>query len=222
MPPAQRQCRNGHHAEGTDSYCTTCGEPILEVPDPSAQRATSTCPNGHQVGAELAFCPQCGAGLGRSRLSSAPTAATTLASGVAAQPPVPASAAPAPGYGYAAVPPPPGYGYAAPGSYSAPYGYPVIAPMNGLAIASFVVSLVWVWWVNAIVALVLGIVALGQIKDRGQREAPPALAGIIISACELALLLAVIIALVVAGNASSSGLVPLHGALGIVTRLARP
>jgi len=40
---------------------------------------------------------------------------------------------------------------------------------NGLAIASMVLGIVWVWWIGSILALVFGFVARKQIRERGQR-----------------------------------------------------
>ncbi|GAA4836337.1 hypothetical protein GCM10023221_11830 [Luteimicrobium xylanilyticum] len=81
---------------------------------------------------------------------------------------------PQPGY-----PPYPGYGYPP---------YPVQAPMSGLAIASFVLSLVWLWGVGSVVALVLGLVALRQIKRTGQRGRGFAIAGVAIAGATIVLL----------------------------------
>ena len=75
---------------------------------------------------------------------------------------------PAPGYGY-----PPGY----PG-----YGYVPVAKTNGLAMASLVCSLLWVFGLRAVLAIVFGFIARSQIKRSGggQRGKGLALAGIII------------------------------------------
>ncbi|GMA24783.1 hypothetical protein GCM10025864_25420 [Luteimicrobium album] len=88
----------------------------------------------------------------------------------------PNGAYPPPQSGY---PPYPGYGYPP---------YPVQAPMSGLAIASFVLSLVWLWGVGSILALVFGLVALRQIKRTGQRGRGFAIAGVVISGVTILLL----------------------------------
>lgn len=41
---------------------------------------------------------------------------------------------------------------------------------NGLAIASVILGLVWMWWMGSIVAIVLGHLALGQIARSGGRQ----------------------------------------------------
>jgi hypothetical protein len=81
-----------------------------------------------------------------------------------------------PGY-----PPYPGYGYGYP-------PYPVQAPMSGLAIASFVLSLVWLGGLGSILALLFGLVALRQIKQTGQRGRGFAIAGVVISGVTILLL----------------------------------
>lgn len=104
-----------------------------------------------------------------------------------------------PAYG---SPPPDPYGvpsygpYGAPpygvGTYPPPYGaYPVPQQegTNGLAIASMIVGIVSVvlcmWYIPAVVGLVLGIVALNQIKSRGTEGQGMAIAGVATSAVSL-------------------------------------
>ncbi|WP_067648313.1 DUF4190 domain-containing protein [Nocardia harenae] len=78
-------------------------------------------------------------------------------------------------------------GYAG-GAYQ-PYGYPQNQGTNGLAIASLIVSLVGLCTcLGSIVGIVLGIMALNQIKERGGQEGRNmALAGIWIGAGGIAL-----------------------------------
>jgi len=95
----------------------------------------------------------------------------------------PGSYPPPPPEGY---PPPPQGGYPAP-----PSGYPGAAPAagtNGLDIASLVCSVVGVLCgIGSILGIVLGIIALNQIKQTGQGGRGLALAGIIVGAVLLAL-----------------------------------
>jgi hypothetical protein len=51
---------------------------------------------------------------------------------------------------------------------------------NGLAIASMVLGIVWLWGLGAILALIFGYVAKRQIRDTGQRGGGMATAGIVL------------------------------------------
>ena len=70
--------------------------------------------------------------------------------------------------------------YGAPSQYGAPY--PQSRGTNGLAIASLITSIVGgcFYGVGSIVGIILGIVALGQIKQSGQEGRGLAIAGIAI------------------------------------------
>ncbi|MBB2993500.1 hypothetical protein FHR72_005010 [Mycolicibacterium iranicum] len=139
----------------------------------------------------------------------------------AGPPPYPAPPYPGPGYGAAGYPSPPGYGapgFGTPGYPPSPYGampngypggdygYGAPAPQgsNGLAVGSLVASLIAIplnlacfsGTVASIVAIVLGIVALGQIKKTGQGGKEMAIAGTAIGA--LGLLGAFVLALLIA------------------------
>ena len=89
-------------------------------------------------------------------------------------------------------PVPPGSGSMPYGS-ATPYGQPVYAPvggasMNGLAIASFVCSIVGFFFITFIAAIVLGFVARTQIRKSAGRQKGDglAIAGIIIGFAWLA------------------------------------
>jgi hypothetical protein len=107
---------------------------------------------------------------------------------------------------------PPGYGVT-------PYGQPVyVAPggasTNGLAIASFVCSIIGFLLITLVLAIVLGFVARSQIRNsRGQQKGDGlAIAGIIIGFAWLAfyVLLTIIGA---ASNNSASSVISLIGAI---------
>lgn len=93
---------------------------------------------------------------------------------------------PPPPEGYPPPPPPQGGGYPPPAS-----GYSGATAMgtNGFAIASLVCSLVgWLCGgILSIIGIVLGVVALNQIKQTGQQGRGLALAGIIVGAVSLVL-----------------------------------
>jgi Domain of unknown function (DUF4190) len=113
-------------------------------------------------------------------------------------PPPPYGAAP--GYGPPPGYPPPGYGapgygapgYGAPGygapGYGAP-GYPAYGAQptktNVLAIASLVASVVSLCGIGSIAGIILGVVAINQIKVSGESGRGLALAGIVVGAVTL-------------------------------------
>lgn len=108
---------------------------------------------------------------------------------------------PPPGWGYPPPPvadyPPPYGGYPPPvGGYPPQYGaYPAPQGTNGLAVASLVCSVTspLLCFVLAIVGVVLGVVALNQIKRTGQNGRGLALAGIIVGAVIIAVAIAAIV-----------------------------
>jgi hypothetical protein len=74
--------------------------------------------------------------------------------------------------------------------------------MNGLAIASMVVGIVWIYWIGSILAVIFGHVSLNQIKKNpGQKGKGFAIAGIALGWTGVGILLLVI---VIAIGASSS------------------
>lgn len=75
-----------------------------------------------------------------------------------------------PGYGPGYGPPPYGPG---------PYGF-AAQRTNGMAIASMVLGIVWIYWIGSILALVFGYIAKKQIKERGEGGAGMATAGIVL------------------------------------------
>jgi uncharacterized membrane protein len=73
-----------------------------------------------------------------------------------------------------------------------PYAVPQVYPAtNGLAVASFVAGLLWLAWFGSIVAVILGHVALRQIKQSGGRETGNglAIAGLVLGYMGVATLL---------------------------------
>ena len=88
---------------------------------------------------------------------------------------------------------PPGY----------PSGGPVYvraAPTNGLAIASMVLGILWLYWLGSILALIFGYVALSQIRRRGESGRGMAIAGVVLGWIGLATAIAVTILLIVAAH----------------------
>jgi hypothetical protein len=73
---------------------------------------------------------------------------------------------------------PPGYPHAY--GYPGPPGYPVQRPTNGLAIASLVLGILWIYWIGSILALIFGYIARKQIRERGEGGDGLAIAGIVL------------------------------------------
>ena len=102
------------------------------------------------------------------------------------------------GGGYQVPPPPPGGGWSAPYGqpYGQPYGgYPYAPPQrtNGMAIASMVLGILWLYWIGSILALVFGYVAKKQISERGEAGGGMATAGIVLGWVGVGLFLIVLV-----------------------------
>lgn len=98
--------------------------------------------------------------------------------------------------GYSQVPP-----YGQPGQYSM---YPQGAPTNGLAIASLVCSIaqIFLWLLAGIPAIILGAVALKQIKARGERGQGLAVAGLIIGCIGVTLGIVLIVLIIIGAHSA--------------------
>lgn len=115
---------------------------------------------------------------------------------------------------YPSFPPPPGNvpgGYQAGGGYqSLPVpgywpqppasGFVPATRTNDLAIASLVLGVLWLFWLGSVVGLVLGLMALKQIKIRNQGGRGIAIAGVVLGT--LWLLVLVVTIIVSASNGS--------------------
>ncbi|UOY00608.1 DUF4190 domain-containing protein [Blastococcus sp. PRF04-17] len=86
---------------------------------------------------------------------------------------------PAPTYPAQFVPPPGGVP-----PYGQPYGYgyPYAPPRrtNGLAVASMVLGILWIYWIGSVLALIFGYIARSQIRERGEGGDGMAIAGIVL------------------------------------------
>jgi len=100
-----------------------------------------------------------------------------------------------------------GYGYGGGAGYATPYRG---RRTNGLAIASLVLGILWLYWIGSILALIFGLIARRDINRSNdtQTGAGMALAGIILGIVGLAILVAVIIVVAVSSSTSSSGFTP--------------
>ena len=61
---------------------------------------------------------------------------------------------------------------------------------NGLAVASLVLGIVWVWWIGSTLAVIFGTAALYQISESGDQQAGRgmAIAGLVLGLVGLAVL----------------------------------
>jgi Domain of unknown function (DUF4190) len=130
-----------------------------------------------------------------------------------AEPPSPPAGPPGPGWWLASdgryyppeqapgqVLPPPSFT-----TYS-PYGGPVVqASTNGLAIASLVLGILWLYWIGSILALVFGYVAKGQIDRSAGRQTGRglAIAGIVLGWIGVAMAIIAIVFVIALANSSS-------------------
>jgi Domain of unknown function (DUF4190) len=117
------------------------------------------------------------------------------------------------------APPPAGYpgpGYSAPptaGPASAPAPYPVYAPgrTSGLAVASLVLGILWLFWIGSILAVVFGHAAVSQIKrsSGAVRGRGLAVAGLVLGYLGVAtLVLSIVVAIASGPDQNSSSVVP--------------
>ena len=96
--------------------------------------------------------------------------------------PVASGVPPNSAYGSAGSPPDPPVAYQ-------PVPPTLAARRNGLAVWSLVLGAVWIFWVGSVLAVILGHVALAQIRDSNgwQRGRGLALAGLLLGYLALAL-----------------------------------
>ena len=85
-----------------------------------------------------------------------------------------------PGQPYGQPVPPPGVvpPYGQPYGYGHPYA--LQRRTNGLAIASMVLGILWLYWIGSILALVFGYIARKQVRERGEAGGGTAIAGIVL------------------------------------------
>lgn len=137
------------------------------------------CANGHPLTENQRFCPSCGAAAVASDFGSAsPSAPTT--------PGAPA----APGYYMPAAP------IGQPGNpMQVTYQTTVVqsAGYNGLAIASMVLGILWIYWVGSVLAVIFAGIALNQSKTDGKQGKGMAVAGLVLGLVGLASLAIVLI-----------------------------
>ena len=84
-----------------------------------------------------------------------------------------------------------------------PYQYQYGPPpqrTNGLAIASMVLGILWIYWIGSVLALVFGYVARSQIRQRGEAGNGMAIAGIVLGWVGIGFLVVTLIIVLVLAN----------------------
>jgi hypothetical protein len=120
----------------------------------AANRFCQTC--GNPLGELSQFCDRCGTPVGTAMAAPVPT----VTPGIAGSPPSSFSGVP--------LPPPPASG---PYPGAPVYGQPPVAPsVNGLAITSLVLGIVWIFGIGSILAVIFGFVGKSQIRRSGGRQ----------------------------------------------------
>jgi hypothetical protein len=92
---------------------------------------------------------------------------------------------------------PPGTGTVYPGAGPV---YMQSVSTNGLAIASMILGILWLYWLGSILALIFGYVALSQIRRRGDGGRGMAIAGIILGWIGVIVAVAAVILVIVAAH----------------------
>lgn len=103
--------------------------------------------------------------------------------------------------GYPASMPPPGQPY---GPYPQQVPWVVSRPTNGMAVASMVLGILWLYWVGSILALIFGYIARRQIRERGESGDGMAIAGIVLGWVGVGVALIFIVVLLVSLTAATS------------------
>lgn len=206
-------CENGHPMTTVDSRCALCGAARRQAgqapgssggpqpwPGAANQPAAGYSPSGGttQPVAAASYPPAGGYPAGQPGAPGVPPGQQDFGQQNFGQQGYPG---PQGGYPGGYQQPPPGYpqqGYWQPG------GYPVAAKTNALAIVSLVTGILWVFWLGSIAALVCGVLALTQIKARGEAGRGLAIAGIVLGCVGMVTLLFFIIAGVTVSNGPAS------------------
>jgi Domain of unknown function (DUF4190) len=196
-------CENGHPMTTVDSSCPLCGAghrpgepaggfpaaagPQPGYPAPPAGRPEAPTQDGYQPGGYQPGGYQPG-GYQQGGFAASPSGG---------YPPPPASGYGSPAAGGYQASPGPGY-WQQPGQPGQPV-YARAAKTNVFAIISLVAGILWFFWLGSIVAVICGLVALGQTKARNEGGRGIAIAGIVLGAIGMVTLaLFIIFGLVVA------------------------
>lgn len=79
----------------------------------------------------------------------------------------------------------------------------VVRRTNGLAIASMVLGILWIWWIGSVLAVIFGFVSLKQIKERGEGGRGMAIAGLVLGLIGIVTLIGVFLLAAITAQANS-------------------
>jgi hypothetical protein len=219
-------CENGHDVTAGSTYCPQCGSMVhAPVDDRTIQRSAATAQDAPPPPGSFPPPPPPGSFPPPPPPGSFPPPVPPGGPqpGAFPAPPYgPGGPAPGPYGGQPPYPPPPPFAappYGPSPYYQQPYynqGY------NGLAIASMVLGILWLYWVGSILAVIFGHVALHQISRDGKQGRGMAIAGLVLGYIGLAALVVVIIVAIVAAANSSSNSMPAHIGSALLLGLGRP
>jgi len=189
--PAARPARGSSIPSGSSvpggNAPPTISTPVISAPGP----APGSYPGGAVPGAYPGAAPGAYPPGGFPPVSPIPPGQVPLGS----YPP----ASPFPGQAPGGYQPPPVPGYWSPPQVA---GFMPVTRTNGLAIASLVLGILWLFWLGSLVGLILGLVALKQIKVRNQGGRGIAIAGVVLSVLWL---VGLVVAAIVGASTGSSG-----------------
>ena len=75
--------------------------------------------------------------------------------------------------------------------------------MNGMAIASMVLGILWIYWIGSILALIFGYVALKQIRTRNENGRGFAITGVVLGWVGAGIGTLVLILVIIAASSGS-------------------
>ena len=105
-------------------------------------------------------------------------------------------------------PPPPGQPYGPPGGYGYQPQPPPSPGVNGMAIASMICSVMWMYGVGSVLAIIFGSIAKRQIRERGESGGAMATAGLIIGVIGLIGAVLVIAVVIIGATVGDEALGP--------------
>ncbi len=175
---------------------------MSDIGSPSTGPTNPECEMGHLVPPGGRYCARCGIPVDVSDSAQPGTTSRPGSTG-----PTPSAPPLAPTWASPSSPPP---------EFDSQSLFPQAGPpaahnvqqgrsTNGLAIASLVLGILWVWWVGSVLALIFGYVSLRQIRQRGESGKGMAIAGIVLGWVGVGLLVLLIIIGAVTNNTNSSG-----------------